>query len=153
MNKKLKKLNYSIKKISANDTYKVRHPVLRAGKPFESCVFDGDNLDTTFHLGIYTDDQMIGICSFYKCNNDLLPEEFQYQLRGMAVLDNYQSIGLGKLLLSHGETLLKAQNTQIIWCNAREKAVNFYKKNGYSTIGTPFEIKEIGWHYMMYKLL
>ena len=146
-------MNYTIKKITANETYVVRHPVLRAGKPLESCIFDGDNLDTTFHLGIYIENKLVGVCSFFKSNNDLFSAEFQYQLRGMAVLDEFQNLGLGKLILIHGENLLKKQNIQIIWCNARKKAINFYSKNSYNIIGLPFDIKDIGPHYIMYKLL
>ena len=149
----VKNLNYNIKKISAKETYIVRHPVLRQGKPIESCEFDGDNLETTFHLGIFNKDTLVGISSFLLSKHPLLTEELQYQLRGMAVLNEYQNLGLGKLILNHGENLLKKQNIQIVWCNAREKAVNFYKKNGYKIIGLPFDIKDIGKHFIMYKSL
>jgi hypothetical protein len=50
---KNKDLNYEVRIINSEDTYLVRHPVLRAGKPIESCIFDGDDIDTTIHLGIY----------------------------------------------------------------------------------------------------
>ena len=148
-----KNLNYSIKKITTKETYSVRHPVLRQGKPIDSCVFDGDTLETTFHLGIFNEDKLVGVSSFLRSNHTLLSEEFQYQLRGMAVLNEYQNLGLGKLILNQGENLLKKQNIQIVWCNAREKAANFYKKNGYTIIGLPFSIKDIGLHYIMFKLL
>lgn len=36
-----------IKKIAAAETYSVRLPVLRKGKPIESCRFDGDDLETS----------------------------------------------------------------------------------------------------------
>lgn len=148
-----KTLKYSIKKITAKETFAVRHPVLRQGKPIESCMFDGDNLETTFHLGIFHKDKLVGISSFLMSKHPLLSQEFQYQLRGMAVLNAYQNLGLGKLILNHGENLLKKQNIQIVWCNAREKAVNFYKKNDYKIIGLPFDIKDIGKHFVMYKTL
>lgn len=147
-------MSYAIKHISAIETYNVRQPVLRNGKPIESCVFDGDNLDTTFHLGIYdATDKLIGVCSFFKNNHKLLSEALQYQLRGMAILDEYQGLGLGTIILTHGETLLKNQSTEIIWCNARENATTFYKKIGYQIIGDSFDIKDIGLHYSMYKTL
>ena len=71
----------------------------------------------------------------------------------MAVLKPLQGKGLGKTILRHGEVLLKEKNVNIIWCNAREIAVNFYKKNGYQIIGESFNIKDIGLHYAMYKVL
>ena len=146
-------MSYTIKHISADETYKVRQPVLRYGKPIESCVFDGDDLDTTCHLGIYTANKLVGVCSFFKNNHKLLSEVWQYQLRGMAILDEYQGLGLGSTILTHGETLLKNQNTQIVWCNARENATIFYKKNGYKIIGDFFDIEDIGLHHSMYKTL
>ena len=146
-------MNYTIKHISATEAYTVRHPVLRKGKPIDSCVFDGDNLSSTFHLGVFIDNKLIGVCSFFKYNHQLLTEEFQYQLRGMAVLNTYQNKGLGNVILNYGETLLKEKNMNVIWCNAREKALNFYKKMGYESIGEPFNIKDIGLHYVMWKKL
>ncbi|MFD2291626.1 GNAT family N-acetyltransferase [Mariniflexile gromovii] len=146
-------MNYTIKHISATEAYAVRHPVLRAGKPIESCIFDGDDFETTFHLGIFTKNHLVGVCSFLKNNHELLTETSQYQLRGMAVLSEYQSLGLGKLILNHGEVLLTAQNIQIIWCNAREIAVDFYKKMDYKIAGEAFNIKDIGLHYVMHKTL
>lgn len=146
-------MNYSIKEITAKETFTVRHPVLRQGKPLESCALEGDNLETTFHLGIFCQNKLVGISTFLNSKHPLITEENQYQLRGMAVLNEYQSHGLGKLILNHGENLLKTQSIKIVWCNAREKAVNFYKKNGYQIIGQPFDIKDIGTHYLMFKPL
>jgi len=144
---------YSIKIIEADETHLVRHPVLRAGKPIESCVFKGDNLDTTIHTGIFVKDKLVGVCSFLKNNHNLIPATSQYQLRGMAILENFQGLGLGKTILNYSELQLKNKGINAIWCNAREIAVNFYKKNGYQTTGKPFNIKDIGLHYMMHKIL
>lgn len=146
-------MNYTIKTITPKETYLVRHPVLRPGRPIETCVFDGDDLETTFHLGIYNDKKLIGVCSFFKSNQPLINKNYQYQLRGMAILSDYQKLGLGKLILTHGESMLKQQKIETIWCNAREKATVFYKKNNYSIIGDAFNIEGIGLHYVMFKTL
>lgn len=47
---KNKDLNYEVRIVNSEDTYLVRHPVLRAGKPIESCIFDGDKTETLIHL-------------------------------------------------------------------------------------------------------
>jgi GNAT superfamily N-acetyltransferase len=145
--------NYKIKKISAPEAYSVRHPVLREGKPLESCIFEGDELNSTIHLGILVDETLVGVCSFLKNTTPYVSEKAQYQLRGMAVLQSHQNKGLGGIILKHGESYLKAQNTALIWCNAREIAANFYKNNGYKIVGKPFNIKHIGLHYVMCKKL
>ena len=145
--------DYKIKLINSNETHSVRHPVLRAGKPIESCVFEGDDLETTIHMGIFVKDHLIGVCSFYQNSSPKILEIPQYQLRGMAILKAFQGKGLGKIILRHGEKLLNEKKSKVIWCNARELAVNFYKKNNYKIVGEPFSIKNIGVHYVMYKVL
>ena len=60
-----------IKEISSLETYSVRHPVLREGRPIEDCSFDGDDLSTTFHLGLFYEDVLVGVASFMKNNHAL----------------------------------------------------------------------------------
>ncbi|WP_317171432.1 GNAT family N-acetyltransferase [Tamlana sp. I1] len=131
----------------------MRHAVLRPGKPIETCVFEGDDLSTTFHLGIYFNDTLVGVCSFFKNNHPEKSDAKQYQLRGMAVLSDYQGKQLGKQLLNYGEAILKSKKTTMVWCNAREVALTFYKKSGYHIFGEPFDIPTIGKHYSMSKQL
>ena len=145
-------IKYKLKLINAKDTYLVRHPVLREGKPIESCIFDGDNLVTTMHVGLFIDKYLIGVSSFMKNNNNLFSDTNQYQLRGMAVLKPYQKKGFGKAIINYAESMLK-NNSTIIWCNARKVAVAFYQKNNYQIIDAPFNIGDIGVHYVMYKTL
>lgn len=140
-----------IKEINSLETYTVRHPVLREGRPIEDCRFDGDDLPTTFHLGLFFEDNLVGVASFMKNNHVLFSDAHQYQLRGMAVLKKHQGKQLGDILFQHGEKLLKDKNETLLWFNAREIAVNFYKRNGCNTIGERFEIKGIGTHYVMFK--
>ncbi|MDO7138978.1 MULTISPECIES: GNAT family N-acetyltransferase [Algibacter] len=149
----MKKHNYNVKQIQAVDTYTVRHPVLRKGKPIESCIFDGDDLETTLHFGIYNAEELIGVCSLLKNNNPKFSELKQYQLRGMAVLQSQQGLGVGNILLEYCDNILKEEKTDLIWCNAREVAVNFYKRNGYCIIGDSFNITGIGPHFVMKKQL
>lgn len=147
------KEKFLIKQITAQETYAVRHPVLRTGKPIESCVFSGDNLDTTIHLGLYYERKLIGVVSFMSGSTSFFKEPYQYQLRGMALLKKFQNKALGALLTGYGERVLREQKASLIWCNARKKAVNFYRRNGFKTIGEPFDIPEIGTHCTMYKHL
>ena len=72
-----------------------------------------------------------------------------YQLRGMAVEVEQQRKGVGQLLLQSACKLLKDADTSVLWCNAREVAVDFYKKQGFVVISAKFEIPNIGAHYVM----
>ncbi len=140
-----------IKKISSLETYPVRHEVLRKGKPIETCQFKGDDDENTTHFGLYVEDKLIGIISIFKENNILFPELNQFQIRGMAVLEAFQGKGFGAKLVKEAENHCINLNTNLIWFNARENAVPFYKKLNYIIIGDSFLIPDVGIHFAMYK--
>jgi GNAT superfamily N-acetyltransferase len=143
----------SIKQIHYTETYPVRQIILRPQRPLETCFFQGDELETTFHFGLFMEDKLVGIISLFKNNSPLFSQEYQYQIRGMAVLEEYQKYGLGRQLVAHSEEFLKSTSTELIWFNAREIAVNFYKKSGYQVIGDAFDIPDVGPHYVMWKAM
>lgn len=141
----------TLKEITALETYSVRHPVLREGKPMESCHFEGDNLQSTIHLGLYINCALIGVVSLFKNKNEAFEEKTQFQIRGMAVLKHHQKRGYGEKLLHEAEEIAEKYNCNLLWFNARETAIPFYEKAGYSIHGKPFEIGDIGTHFVMYK--
>lgn len=149
----LEKPNYITKLITPQEAWSIRQPVLREGKPLESCTFDGDDFETTFHTGLFIENHLIAVATFMKNCHVLFSEKNQYQLRGMAVLTEYQGNGYGHHVLEFGESRLIKQGVKMIWCNAREIAVPFYKKNHYAIVGEPFIIPKIGVHYVMQKTL
>ena len=140
-----------IKKISSSATYPVRHEVLRKGKPIETCQFKGDDDENTVHFGLYQNERLIGIISIFKEKNDLFSETNQFQIRGMAVLEEFQGKGFGAELVKEAENHCISLNTDLIWFNARENAVPFYKKLDYIIIGDSFLIPDVGIHFAMYK--
>lgn len=142
-----------VKKIPFQETFLVRHPVLRKGKPIATCFFQGDDAFTTVHYGVYVDKKIQGVVSIYKNKNCTFTPENQYQIRGMAVLETAQKKGLGKLLILKCEEYIKSKKGELIWFNAREKAVPFYENLLYEKQGDPFDINDIGQHYLMKKLL
>lgn len=142
-----------LKKITALATYPVRHPVLRKGKPIETCSFDNDDNPTTKHFGLFDNEELKGVVSVFEKKNPLFNKVKQFQIRGMAVLENAQGYGFGKLLMLEAEKYCKAENEAIIWFNARENAVGFYENLGYRISGTSFDIAGIGIHYVMFKEL
>lgn len=143
---------FIVKKITTEQTIAVRQPVLRAGRPREDCYFQGDDLSTTVHYGVFAESALAGIATFLEQNNTNFDGE-HLQLRGMAVLDEFKEKGIGKLLLETGELLARIKEKNLIWCNARILAVPFYKKMGYTTVGYTFEIPLVGVHYVMKKEL
>lgn len=140
-----------VKKITALETYTVRQEVLRKGKPIETCHFIGDDDTTTSHFGLFENEKLIGVVSVYKTNSILFAEKTQFQIRGMAVLEDFQSKGFGEQLLKTAENFCWEEKADLIWFNAREKAVSFYKKLGYEIIGDAFDISNVGIHFVMFK--
>ncbi|MGK4567008.1 GNAT family N-acetyltransferase [Flavobacterium sp. 3HN19-14] len=142
---------FFIKEISASETIPLRHIVLRAGKPVESCRFDGDELPSTFHLGYFEEDNLIGIISVFENKNSEFPEEKQFQIRGMAVSPLHQKLGIGQKLVQYAETAIIKKRGEIIWFNARIAASEFYSKMNYHVSGNEFEIPDVGLHFLMFK--
>jgi GNAT superfamily N-acetyltransferase len=142
-----------IKFIDAKDTYPIRQSVLRTGKPLSSCVFNGDELISTKHLGLYVDKEICGISSIFENKNIKFTEQNQFQIRGMAVLKEHQLKGYGDMLMQRVEEYAISSNVNLIWFNARKIAVPFYNKLNYLINDGPFEIDDIGAHYLMHKKL
>lgn len=142
-----------IEEISGIATFAVRHPVLRAGKPLSSCLFEGDKLRSTKHFGLFLNDVLVGVISLFENKNVIFDQTEQFQIRGMAVLQNQQKKKFGSLLIQAVESFLRTNNKNFIWFNARIIAVGFYRKFGYQVIGSPFEIGDVGTHYVMFKVL
>lgn len=148
----LKNPHYKLRTITARETWPVRHPVLRKGRPLEDVYMEADEKESTFHLGIYYKEKIVGVASFME---DTYPKfkGVQSRLRGMAVLPEYRKKGLAELLLKKGEELLIEKGRTLLWFNARIVALNFYKNLGYKTMGEVFEIPLVGQHYVMKKEL
>ncbi len=140
-----------IKKIEASETFPIRLEVLRKNIPLPY-EFNGDFDKDTFHLGAFKDGKLIAVSSFMKASNTHFKVE-QYQLRGMATLEEFQGVGAGKLMMQNAFELLKELNITCLWCNARVIAVPFYEKLGMETFGEQFEIKYVGNHFVMFKYL
>jgi predicted GNAT family N-acyltransferase len=137
--------------ISATDTYPLRQEVLRKGRPFEECIFDGDEDDQTFHLGAFVEGKLVSVASFYYQRHPAFEDENQYRLRGMATLVDFQGQGLSRALLRTAFPLIKQNFCSLIWCNARVSALGFYQKTGFHAHGSEFDIPTVGPHVLMWR--
>ncbi len=141
----------NITEIAALDTYSLRHPVLREGKPITTCQFIGDDLATTFHFGYFIENELIGVISLFKTAHNLFDQKDQYQIRGMAVIEKHRNKGIAKSLVLFCEDFCKNLKCNFIWLNARTSAIAFYEKLEYHKQGDLFEITNAGEHILMYK--
>ncbi|MFC4739076.1 GNAT family N-acetyltransferase [Flavobacterium ponti] len=143
----------TIKELKPEAIYPIRHEVLRKGKPFETTFFEGDHDEKTKHFGLILENKVVGVVSVYKKNCDSFEEKEQFQIRGMAILEEFQKKGFGKLLIEKAEADCSKQKADLIWFNARESAKKFYENLNYKINGKPFDIENVGLHYIMFKKL
>jgi predicted GNAT family N-acyltransferase len=137
-----------VKQISAEQTYEIRREILRKNISLTE-KNDDDLLNTAYHFGGFVHEKLVGIATFIQNDSEFF-EGYQYRLRGMATLEEYQGNGIGKIVLKESIKFLKEKDVQVLWCNARTNALNFYQKLGFNTIGAEFDIHLIGPHYVMY---
>lgn len=140
-----------IRKIPAQETYEIRKDVLRENIPLTEKM-DGDFDIDTIHLGVFINGKLGCVATFMQHNSEYFKGS-QYRLRGMGTHKDYQNKGFGKNILIEAERVLKAKGVDILWCNARVFALNFYKNCGYKIIGNKFNVALVGPHYVMYKEL
>ena len=75
------------------------------------------------------------------------------QLRFMGVKTNTQGLGIGKQLIIYAEQKAKQRGATKIILQAREIAVEFYKKCDYSIVEKSFLMWDEIQHYLMEKKL
>lgn len=142
----------TLKLVTLSEILPIRQAVLRPGKTIEHCYFDMDQDKETLHLGLYENNNLAGIATLVKNHHPQLAKN-AYQLRGMAVLKDFQKKQYGQKLLTKATDLAAEKNMDLLWMNARESALKFYQKSGFNIFGNAFEIPEIGTHFVMYKHL
>ena len=138
-----------IKEIRASDTTAIRHQILRAGQPVETCFYPGDDATGTFHLGVYKNGQLVSIGSFYAEQQPDLSFASQYRFRGIATLPIHRNKGYAAALIKFAIERLITKGVAVIWCNARISALGLYKNLGFEIVSDEFEIAGIGPHVVM----
>ncbi|HEY4651613.1 MAG TPA: GNAT family N-acetyltransferase [Pontibacter sp.] len=128
--------------------YHLRYLTLRQpwGQPEGSECAEDDA--TAIHAMLVTDaGEAVGVCRLH------LQTPHEAQLRFMGIHESYQGKGLGKLLLDCLEDKARTMGAQTIVLQAREKAVSFYERNGYTIVAKTHLLFGSIQHYKMEKQL
>lgn len=141
------------RKINPEETYSIRHRVLRPHQTLFDCKYPADFDSNSFHLGAFLDHRLISVASFYQEVNPALSGEIQYRLRGMATLPDFLGKKAGSGLLFKGLEIIRKRKSNAFWCNARTTVSDFYKSLGMDERGDIFDIYPIGPHKLMYMYL
>lgn len=131
----------------------MRHEILRPHQGLEQCRYEGDLDPSTLHYGLLFSGELIGMLSMYERGHRDACATGGWQLRAMAVREQFRMNGYGTLLLRAAESHVRARGASCIWANARKNALEFYQKSGYAIRGDEFMVEDIGSHYLIYKAL
>lgn len=125
------KAKIQIEQIHPALTWRIRHEAMYPDMPYESVKLKNDY--DGIHFGLYANDQLSAVVSLFE-QGDVC------QFRKFATLPEAQGKGLGRLLLAHIISYIKATGAKKLWCNARVNASGFYAKFGFQeTNKTYFE--------------
>jgi predicted GNAT family N-acyltransferase len=110
-----------------------------------------DNIEfekNTFHAMAYSqNNEIVGVARL-----NLLPNN-DAQVRFMAVANNQQGKGVGSKLLEYLEKIAKAKGAKTIILQAREPAIDFYKKHHYQIEEKTFLLYNQIQHFLMVKII
>lgn len=131
-----------MREISAEETWPIRHEILRPGLPAETARFEGDHAPTTRHWGAFLGERLVGVASVMR--------EDGARLRGMAVLGRVQAKGVGRALLLEIQSWARKDSIPQVWCYARAEVEGFYLKLGFiREDDKSYDFPGIGPHYRM----
>ena len=151
--------------LQPEEIQQLRNEVLWPHKTFENCILETDRLSTTFHFGIQEDGLTVATVTFQKENTDKLKQdstkgvsqgalqEKEYRLRAMAVREGYRGQGFGEAIVEAGLNHLRKLGVEVVWCDARVAALNFYRRLQFEELEEEYEIPIIGLHRFMWKVL
>lgn len=139
-----------VREIPAKYTHFLRFKVLWPHRNPDDCSLPVDDLETTHHFATFHEHQVISIATLIEEQNPKFPFERQYRLRAMATDPDFGGRGAGASLVQHVLEFLKLAGVQLLWCDARLIAVDFYLKQGFEVINDIYQIPIIGPHKLMF---
>ncbi|WP_051353120.1 GNAT family N-acetyltransferase [Thalassobacillus devorans] len=143
----------TVKEITAEDTYKLRQKEQRNSQNIEDLPYQGDQHETTFHLGAFENGKLAGVASFYMETTDAIPSHKQIRIKGLAVEDPDQELRIGTTLLHKANRILYHGNVEFLWCMAPAKAQAYYERMGFSSAGESCANDLNGTLFVLYKAI
>jgi GNAT superfamily N-acetyltransferase len=138
-----------VRRISTAECIPLRSKVLRPFHPLEDCAYPQD--PHAVHFGCFEGDELLSIVTAHPEENQLFPAAGQWRIRGMATEPAFQGKGAGGAALIALLEWGMEEGVPLFWCNAREKAIPFYERHGFTVASELFDIKGIGPHKIMKK--
>jgi GNAT superfamily N-acetyltransferase len=121
--------------IEYHQSIELRRAVLRKPLGLDFVQSDLLNEHDQFHFALFCENKLLGIL-LLKIMNDI--DESTLKMRQVAIDPNYQSKGLGTILVKFSEQWAIANGFRLIELNARNTAIEFYKNLAYQEVGSGF---------------
>ena len=128
----------NVERVTFDDIHNLRVRVLRKGTPVTHATYPEDSYDDVVHLAIRLDGNVVATSTWFSKECPESPGVAAVQLKGMAVDDSLQTTGFGRALIDAGISLARERNAEIVWARARDTAVGFYEKCGFTVVGDGF---------------
>ncbi|MDQ3046749.1 MAG: GNAT family N-acetyltransferase [Bacteroidota bacterium] len=126
--------------------YLLRYEVLR--KPWNQppgSEKDAQENEAIHMMAVNDQNEVLGVCRLQ------MNSSTEAQLRFMGVKENTQGLGIGKKMIRAAEEKAISLGAKVMILQAREIAVDFYKKTGYSVKEKSFLMWDQIQHYLMQK--
>ncbi len=145
--------DHLVEEVPTSEVLVLRMSVLRDGTPSQDPRYADDDAEGSVNLGIREGGILVACSTWLPRPWPLDEGAPATQLRGMAVAKHLQSKGLGRILLDAGITRAKSLDSTYVWARARDNALYFYERNGFTAIGDQFidEASGLGHHLVMLK--
>ena len=139
-----------IEAVPTDSILPLRLAVLRNGTPSQNPRYPEDELEGTVHLAAVSDsNDIVGTSTWLPREYPLRPGLPAVQLKGMAVSGHLQGSGIGAALLRRGIDDARRSGARLVWARARDAALAFYERNGFSMEGDAFIDEATGMSHHM----
>ena len=136
-------------------TSELRRAILRPSWPIGARMH-GDDEPGAVHLAARTSDgTVVGACVLLPRACPAFPDRTgAWQLRGMATAEAVRGTGVGSALTEAAAAAVRTRGGRLLWCDARESAIDFYRARGFTGTGERYAHPETGApHLLMYRLI
>lgn len=120
---------FSIRPVTPEQTYPLRHAVLWPDKPFDYVKVENDA--DGHHFGAFLNEELVAVISLYVNGNDS-------RFRKFATHSDHQRKGIGTRLMEHIIAKARRLRATTLWCDARLDAADFYKRFGMEAVSAVF---------------
>ena len=143
---------WNVEVIPGQLSRELRRSVLRPHYAVDA-LLPGDNLPEAVHLGAFAvdgeDRVLASACLIFPEPCPWLPDATAWQLRSMATDPAWRGTGAGSQILRAAKQISAEAGATVLWCQAREPAIPFYRRNGFAEFGELFDT-ELGPHRRMW---